>query len=345
MRNLIPVEGESGPPAIVEAASSRHELATTPRQAIHRCVSVPSILTRPTAMAATTEPVSAIRQLSCQVNGEPIQLDLPDEDGLTLLDVLRDFLGITSPKNGCQPQAQCGCCTVLMDGKPVLSCALVARRRPRANRSPRWKGSTKSTASRSPIRSCAAAACSAASASPAWRCAASACATRTPTPSRDEIATALKPHLCRCTGYAQIVDSIEQYAKLRRGEPMPEPSAADQSGRVGTDLPRYTGHDAVLGDRKFIDDMTVPNMLYGAVRLTDHPRAKVLSIDRQPRARARRRSSRRHGRRRAGRPLRRPHRKRLARVRRDRRRDSLHAATSSPASSPTRSGSPAKRPS
>ena len=43
---------------------------------------------------------------------------------LTLLDVLRDFLGITSPKNGCQPQAQCGCCTVLMDGKPVLSCAL-----------------------------------------------------------------------------------------------------------------------------------------------------------------------------------------------------------------------------
>src|SRR4029453_12981022 len=75
-------------------------------------------------MAATTEPTSTIRQLSCQVNGEPIQLDVPDEDGLTLLDVLRDFLGITSPKNGCQPQAQCGCCTVLMDGKPILSCAL-----------------------------------------------------------------------------------------------------------------------------------------------------------------------------------------------------------------------------
>jgi xanthine dehydrogenase molybdenum-binding subunit len=75
------------------------------------------------------------------------------------------------------------------------------------------------------------------------------------------------------------VDSIDLYSKLRRGEPMPEPSADDRSGRIGTDLPRYTGHDAVLGDRKFIDDMTVPNMLYGAVRLTDHPRAKVLSID------------------------------------------------------------------
>ena len=75
-------------------------------------------------MAATTEPAAGVRQLSCQVNGEQVQLDLPNEDGLTLLDVLRDFLGITSPKNGCSPQAQCGCCTVLMDGKAVLSCAL-----------------------------------------------------------------------------------------------------------------------------------------------------------------------------------------------------------------------------
>ena len=51
------------------------------------------------------------------------------------------------------------------------------------------------------------------------------------------------------------------------------------SGKVGTNLPRYSGHDAVLGDRKFIDDMTVPGMLYGALRLADHPRATVLAID------------------------------------------------------------------
>ena len=57
-------------------------------------------------MAATTEPAAGVRQLSCQVNGEQVQLDLPKDDGLTLLDVLRDFLGITSPKNGCSPQAQ-----------------------------------------------------------------------------------------------------------------------------------------------------------------------------------------------------------------------------------------------
>jgi xanthine dehydrogenase molybdenum-binding subunit len=229
-------------------------------------------------MAATTEPVSGVSQLSCQVNGEQIQLDLPEEDGLTLLDVLRDFLGITSPKNGCQPQAQCGCCTVLMDGKPVLSCAL-APAKAEGKSITTLEGldeEHREQISNSFVR-CGGVQCGFCIPGMAMR--GVGLCDKNPTPSRDEIATALKPHLCRCTGYAQIVDSIEQYAKLRRGEPMPEPSAADKSGRIGTDLPRYTGHDAVLGDRKFIDDMTVPNMLYGAVRLTDHPRAKLLRID------------------------------------------------------------------
>ena len=65
--------------------------------------------------------------LSCRVNDRDVEFSLP-ESGWTLLDFLRDGLGITSPKDGCQPQAQCGCCTVLMDGKPVLSCALKAEK-------------------------------------------------------------------------------------------------------------------------------------------------------------------------------------------------------------------------
>jgi xanthine dehydrogenase molybdenum-binding subunit len=100
-------------------------------------------------------------------------------------------------------------------------------------------------------------------------------------PSRDEITTALKPHLCRCTGYKQIVESIETYAALRRGETLTvDPN--DCTGKVGTDLARYSGHDAVLGDREFVDDIVVPNMLYGAMRLSDHPRARVVSIDPSP---------------------------------------------------------------
>ncbi len=230
-------------------------------------------------MAATTHATdSATRQLSCQVNGEHVLVDLPDEDGLTLLDVLRDSLGITSPKNGCQPQAQCGCCTVLMDGKPVLSCAL-APSKAEGKSITTLEGlddDHRQQIAESFVR-CGGVQCGFCIPGMAMR--AVGLCEKNANPSREEIATSLKPHLCRCTGYTQIVDSVEMYSRLRRGEPMPETPATNGSGRVGTDLPRYTGHEAVLGDRKFIDDMTVPGMLYGAVRLADHPRAKVLSID------------------------------------------------------------------
>ena len=211
------------------------------------------------------------------MNGSEVQVPLPEE-GWTLLDLLRDGLGITSPKDGCQPQAQCGCCTVLLDGKPVLSCALKAEKA---------EGKSITTLEglddehRQQIANsfvqCGGVQCGFCIPGMAMR--AVGLCDKNEQPSRDEISQALKPHLCRCTGYQQIVDSIECYAKLRRGEALPEPSADDRSGKVGTSLPRYTGHDAVLGDRKFIDDMTVPAMLFGAVRLTEHPRATVLRID------------------------------------------------------------------
>ena len=62
-------------------------------------------------------------------------------------------------------------------------------------------------------------------------------------PSREEIAKALRGHLCRCTGYAKIIDAVESLAQVRLGKPAP---ALDWSGRVGTSLPRYSGADAVL---------------------------------------------------------------------------------------------------
>lgn len=249
-------------------------------------------------MAATTEPASPIRQLSCQLNGERIQLDLPADEGLTLLDVLRDFLGITSPKNGCAPQAQCGCCTVLLDGKPVLSCALTPDKA--EGKSITTLEGLDDEHRRQIAESfvqCGGVQCGFCIPGMAMR--AVGLCDKNPAPTRDEIAAALKPHLCRCTGYAQIVESIEEYSRLRRvaarldeslhdssaagdsASPRPQPpdASSECSGRIGMSLPRYTGHDAVLGDRKFVDDMTVPFMLHGAMRLADHPRAKVLRID------------------------------------------------------------------
>src|ERR1700683_4348953 len=60
------------------------------------------------------------------LNGQQRQLDVAP--GESLLDALRERCGVTSPKDGCQPQGQCGCCLVLIDGQPKVSCAVSAEK-------------------------------------------------------------------------------------------------------------------------------------------------------------------------------------------------------------------------
>ena len=69
-------------------------------------------------------PTAEVLAVALTVNGEPVTVQI-DPD-LTLLDLLRDHLDIISPKDGCQPQASCGCCTLMIDGKPRLSCTMKA---------------------------------------------------------------------------------------------------------------------------------------------------------------------------------------------------------------------------
>src|SRR6187549_2375317 len=69
-------------------------------------------------------PTADLRTVSLTVNGRDVCVQI--EPDLSLLDLLRDHLDIISPKDGCQPQASCGCCTVLVDGKPMLSCTMKA---------------------------------------------------------------------------------------------------------------------------------------------------------------------------------------------------------------------------
>src|ERR687898_1010859 len=68
---------------------------------------------------------SASPELSLVVDGRAV--DVPD-DGGSLLDVLREVLGLRTLKDGCSPQGQCGCCTVLVDGQPRVACVTPARR-------------------------------------------------------------------------------------------------------------------------------------------------------------------------------------------------------------------------
>ncbi len=211
--------------------------------------------------------------LDFRLNDAPVALDVPP--GESLLDVLRDRCGVTSPKDGCQPQGQCGCCLVLVDGQPKTSCAMPAE-------SVRGRSVlTLEGLSEGDRATIAGAFASAAGVQcgfciPGIALRAHHLLGKNPSPSRTEIARAVDGHLCRCTGYVKIVDAIELLARARRGEAVPPPV---QDAHVGSPLQRYRAKELALGDRPYVADMTRPAMLHGAVLLSPHPRARLVSLD------------------------------------------------------------------
>ena len=193
----------------------------------------------------------------------------------SLLELLREEFGLCSVKDGCAPEGSCGACTVIVDGKAVVSCAQKATR---------IEGKHVMTQEGLPDEKrrvwadcfVAAGASQCGYCSPGIVMKAEVLLEKNPDPSRDEIAHALLGNLCRCTGYVKIVDAIRLVAAARRGEPAPVP---DTSGRVGARSARYRGADLALGDNTYVGDMTAEGLLHGAVRFAEHPRAHVLRID------------------------------------------------------------------
>jgi carbon-monoxide dehydrogenase small subunit len=148
--------------------------------------------------------------LNMMVNGQHVTVEIqPDE---LLVDVLRDRLGLTGTKIGCN-EGECGACTVILDGQAVLSCLLPALRA---------QGSVLTTIeglcdgdSLHPIQQAfvdhGAVQCG--YCTPGFILSARALLDVNPHPSRDEIKEAIAGNLCRCTGYVKIVEAIEAAAK------------------------------------------------------------------------------------------------------------------------------------
>lgn len=164
-----------------------------------------------------------IRHLQLDVNGEHHELLAPVHK--TLLEVLREDLGLTGTKHGCE-LGECGTCTVLLDGKPVLSC-LVLPVQIEGRAVTTVEGLARGAELHPLQRSFAelgAAQCG--YCTPGILLAASALLEENPAPSRDEIKEALAGNLCRCTGYVKIIEAVQRAAG--RSAP-PRPSA---EGRV-----------------------------------------------------------------------------------------------------------------
>ena len=143
------------------------------------------------------------------VNGEPIELLVPANR--TLLSVLREDLALTGTKEGCGA-GKCGACTVIMDGKPVNACLILA---------PELNGKRIETVEGladgdrlSPLQESfiehMALQCG--FCTPGMLMSAEALLRENPHPSREDIACAMSGNLCRCTGYKKIVEAIEAVA-------------------------------------------------------------------------------------------------------------------------------------
>jgi xanthine dehydrogenase molybdenum-binding subunit len=214
-----------------------------------------------------------VRTVRFRLNGDAREVEV--RPGEMLLETLRNRCGILSTKDGCQPQGQCGCCLAIIDGRRKTTCAVLAEKAEGADilTLEGVDPSERDLIARSFV---AAAGLQCGFCIPGIALQAKGLLDRDPNPSRRDIARTLNGHLCRCTGYTKILDAIELFAAAKRGEAQPVP---ESDGRVGRSLARWTGAELVLGDRPYVDDMTLPGMLHGAVVLSPHARARVLAID------------------------------------------------------------------
>jgi selenium-dependent xanthine dehydrogenase len=217
------------------------------------------------------------------------------EEGMHFLEVLREECGVISAKDGCAPQGVCGCCTVLVDGRPALACLKkpqeIAGREvatlegiPEAQRQVLARAFVQEGAIQCGY------------CTPGIVVRAASLLARGKTADRAAVARALSGHLCRCTGYQRIFDAIRTAGEAwqaggvfanetaRRADLFGERYGLTRAtrasdGGIGASSPRYRGFEHALGSKPYVADMRFPGMLHGAVVLAPHPRARVLAID------------------------------------------------------------------
>jgi carbon-monoxide dehydrogenase small subunit len=153
--------------------------------------------------------------IALTLNGEPV--DVAFAPYKTLLEVLREDLNLCGTKHGCE-LGECGACAVLLDGQPILSCLVLGVEC--GSREVTTVEGLSRGGRLHPLQEAFAdlGAAQCGYCTPGFLIAARALLDETPHPSRGEIREALSGNLCRCTGYQQIVEAIEDAADRLRKE-------------------------------------------------------------------------------------------------------------------------------
>jgi len=166
-------------------------------------------------------------KIALTVNGEATEVAFAPHK--TLLEVLREDLGLTGTKHGCE-LGECGTCTVLLDGTPVLSCLVLGLAC--AGHAVRTVEAMAEGGKLHPLQETFAdlGAAQCGYCTPAFLLAAEALLQSNPKPTRDEIKDALAGNLCRCTGYIKHEEGVERTASRMLGEKA-EPTRESLYGR------------------------------------------------------------------------------------------------------------------
>ncbi len=224
---------------------------------------------RATTVSPDVDAASAEGGVSFTVNGVAVTVGSHHPH---LLSALRDELDLTSPKDGCSPSGQCGCCTVHIDGKAVVSCQQpVAKVAGKSVVTLEGVDEAERQRFADAFAACGGLQCGFCIPGIVMRAKAQI-DKKGADLRRDDMSRHLGAHLCRCTGYVKVLDAIEAVA--RGTACVPELPAA-----VGASGAKYEAAPLALGDRGYVDDLRVPGTLHAALHLAAHTRADVLAID------------------------------------------------------------------
>ncbi|MBE0682696.1 MAG: molybdopterin-dependent oxidoreductase [Anaerolineales bacterium] len=206
--------------------------------------------------------------------------------GETLSTLLRERLRLTGTKIGCE-EAECGACTVLVDGEPVVSCIYPAERAD-GKSILTIEGLAEHVHEEMKLHPLQEAfvehgAVQCGFCIPGQIMTAYALLNRNPNPTSDDVRFALKDTLCRCAGYPTIENAILAAAEsLRTGEPIKKPHIPDsihEHKSVGHTHTRHDGMEKVVGTAVFTDDLVFDGMLYAKARRAMIPHGFLTKLD------------------------------------------------------------------
>jgi xanthine dehydrogenase molybdenum-binding subunit len=227
------------------------------------------------------------------LNGKEVAIDY--EEGMSVLDILREVCLIKSCKDGCSGQGYCGACTILVDGKARMSCRLkpTSIKDKEITTIEGLSEFDKEIISKSLVKE---GAIQCGFCTPGITLKIKSFLDQNPSSTREEKAKAISNNLCRCTGYQRILDAMETaeehwgnkdtniLGSPRRDKFFGENYGFEREFKpkehgVGSSAPRYRGIEMALGKKPFIADMEMEGMLHGAFLLSEYPRAIVKKID------------------------------------------------------------------